>query len=138
MFDDFSMRATLASLVAQKVKNLPAMQETRIQFLGQEDPLEKTIATTPVSSPRESHGQRSLKGNSPRGRRELPTTGPLTLTSLSVLASWNGLSTVFPSRLQIGDGHVHRARFTADSRQDLQQNTGPAQRRLKGCVNTCG
>ena len=27
------------------VKNLPAMQETRLQFLGQEDPLEKGIAT---------------------------------------------------------------------------------------------
>ena len=29
------------SLVAQLVKNLPAMQETWVQFLGQEDPLEK-------------------------------------------------------------------------------------------------
>ena len=31
----------LASLIAQLVKNLPAMQETSVQFLGQEDPLEK-------------------------------------------------------------------------------------------------
>ena len=31
--------------VAQPVKNLPAMQETRVQFLNQEDPLEKEIAT---------------------------------------------------------------------------------------------
>ena len=30
-----------ASLVAQMVKNLPAMQETSVQFLGWEDPLEK-------------------------------------------------------------------------------------------------
>ena len=30
-----------ASLIAQLVKNLPAMQETPIQFLGWEDPLEK-------------------------------------------------------------------------------------------------
>ena len=30
-----------ASQVAQLVRNLPAMQETPIQFLGQEDPLEK-------------------------------------------------------------------------------------------------
>ena len=29
------------SLIAQLVKNLPAMQETPVQFLGQEDPLEK-------------------------------------------------------------------------------------------------
>ena len=30
-----------ASLVVQLVKNPPAMQETLVQFLGQEDPLEK-------------------------------------------------------------------------------------------------
>ena len=35
----------LASLVAQMVKNLPAMQGTWFQFLGWEDPLEKGIAT---------------------------------------------------------------------------------------------
>ena len=34
-----------ASLVAQLVKNLPTMQETWVQFLGQEDPLEKEMAT---------------------------------------------------------------------------------------------
>ena len=34
-----------ASLVAQTVKNLPAMQETWVQSLGQEDPLEKGMAT---------------------------------------------------------------------------------------------
>ena len=33
----------MVSLVAQVVKNLPAMQETRVQFLGQEDPLKKEI-----------------------------------------------------------------------------------------------
>ena len=32
-------------LVAQKVKHLPTMQETRVWFLGQEDPLEKEMAT---------------------------------------------------------------------------------------------
>ena len=34
-----------ASLIAQSVKNLPVMQETWLQFLGQEDPLEKEMAT---------------------------------------------------------------------------------------------
>ena len=34
-----------AFLVAQIVKNLPVMQETRVQSLGQEDPLEKKTAT---------------------------------------------------------------------------------------------
>ena len=34
-----------ASLVAQMVKRLPTMQETRVRSLGREDPLEKEIAT---------------------------------------------------------------------------------------------
>ena len=34
-----------ASLVAQMVKHLPAMQESQVQYLGQEDPLEKEMAT---------------------------------------------------------------------------------------------
>ena len=34
-----------ASLVAHIVKNLLAMQETQVQYLGQEDPLEKGMAT---------------------------------------------------------------------------------------------
>ena len=37
-----------ASLIAQSVKNLPAMQETGIQFLDQENPLEKEMESTPV------------------------------------------------------------------------------------------
>ena len=51
-----------ASLVAQSVKPLPATQETCLRFLGQEDPLEREMAPTPVSLPGESHGQRSLAG----------------------------------------------------------------------------
>ena len=35
----------LSSLVAQLLENLPAMQETRVRFLGQEDTLEKEMAT---------------------------------------------------------------------------------------------
>jgi len=35
----------VSSTVAQMVKSLPAMQETRVSYLGQEDPLEKEIAT---------------------------------------------------------------------------------------------
>ena len=35
----------LKSLIAQTVKNLPAMQEIRVRSLGQEDPLEKGLAT---------------------------------------------------------------------------------------------
>ena len=35
----------LASLVAQRLKHLPAVQETQVWSLGQEDPLEKEMAT---------------------------------------------------------------------------------------------
>ena len=35
----------ISHLVAQTVKHLPAMWETQVQFLGQEDPLEKEMAT---------------------------------------------------------------------------------------------
>ena len=53
-----------ASLVAQMVKNLPAVQETWVQALCQDDPLEKEMAqTTPVFSPEEFYGQRSLGGS---------------------------------------------------------------------------
>ena len=39
------MPSVQASLVAQSVKNLPAIQETWVRFLGQEHPLEKEMAT---------------------------------------------------------------------------------------------
>ena len=41
----YSLRYSWASLVAQVVKNPPAMQETWVQSLGWEDPLEKGKAT---------------------------------------------------------------------------------------------
>ena len=39
------MQWSLASLVAQMVKNLPAVEETQVQSLGREDALEKGMAT---------------------------------------------------------------------------------------------
>ena len=41
----FFLLHTLASLVAQMVKNLPAMQETWVRSPGREDPLEKEMTT---------------------------------------------------------------------------------------------
>ena len=63
-----------ASLVAQMVKNLPAVQKTWIQSLGQEDLLEKGMATHSSILPGEFHGQRSLVGYSPWGHKEPDTT----------------------------------------------------------------
>ena len=50
-----------ASLVAQMVKNLPAVQETWVGKI----PLRRKLQPTPVFLPRVSHGQRSLAGYSP-------------------------------------------------------------------------
>ena len=49
-------------------------QETRVRFLGQEDPLEEGMATHLVFLPGESHGQRSLAGYSPWGLTESDMT----------------------------------------------------------------
>ena len=45
-------------LIAQSVKNLPAIQETQVRFLGWEDHLEKEIATLSHILLGESHRQR--------------------------------------------------------------------------------
>ena len=66
-----------SSMVDQRLKHPPAMQETRVQSLAQEDPLEKEMQPTPVFLPAESHGQRSLVGYSPGGRKELDMTEQL-------------------------------------------------------------
>ena len=54
-----------ASLVAQMVKNLPAMQETWVQSLGWEYPLEEGMATHSSILARNPQGQRSLVSYSP-------------------------------------------------------------------------
>ena len=46
--------------MAQMVRNPPVMQETKVQSLGQQDPLEGAWQPTPVFLPAESHGQGSL------------------------------------------------------------------------------
>ena len=54
--------------MAQRVRSLPAMQETGVQSLGQEDPLEKEMATHSIFLQRKSHGllyQSILKEISP-------------------------------------------------------------------------
>ena len=43
--NSFQIIAKRSSLVAQTVKNPPAMQKTRVRSLGQEDPLEKAMSS---------------------------------------------------------------------------------------------
>ena len=54
-----------ASLAAQMVKILPAVQETQVQSLGRKIPWRKKFLPTLVFLPGEFHGQRSLVGYSP-------------------------------------------------------------------------
>ena len=56
------------------VKNLPAMQETWVRSLGQEDHLEKEMATHSSILAWRVHGQMSLVGCRPWGHKELDTT----------------------------------------------------------------
>ena len=63
--------------MAQKVKRLSTMQETRVQALGWEDLLEKQMATHSSILAWKSHGRRSLVGYSPLGRKESDTTEQL-------------------------------------------------------------
>ena len=53
------------------------MQETQVQSRGWEDPLEKEWQPTLVLLPGKSHGQRSLVGYSPGGRKESDKTEQL-------------------------------------------------------------
>jgi len=57
---------SIASLVAQIVKNLPTIQKTWVQSLDWDDPLEwLEWLPTPVFLPGEFYGQRSQAGDSP-------------------------------------------------------------------------
>ena len=56
------------------VNNLPLMQETWVQSLGREDPWRRKWQPTSVFLAWEIHGQGSLAGYSPWGRKESDTT----------------------------------------------------------------
>ena len=68
------IRSISSELVAQTIKRLPAVQETRVRSLGWEDPLEKEWQPSPVLLPGKFRGLRSLVGYSPWGRKESDTT----------------------------------------------------------------
>ena len=74
------------------------MQETWVQSLGQENALEKGMATTPVFLPEESHKQRSLEGYSPWGRKESDMTERL--TTHTALEKYDLMKQVIPSSSQ--------------------------------------
>ena len=68
------MELQRASLVAQSVKNLPAVQETGFDPWVGKIPWRRKWQPTPVFLPREVHGQSNLVGYSPWGHKELDMT----------------------------------------------------------------
>ena len=73
-----------ASLVAQMVKKLPAMWETWVQSLGQEDPLEKEMATHSNILAWRSQWTEEPDGYSPLGHKESDMTEWLILHNLDI------------------------------------------------------
>ena len=88
------------------VRNLPAMQETWVQSLGQEDPLAKGLATTPVFLSGEFPGQRSLAGYSPWGCKELDTWATNTYFILMSKDMRPGISLFRGSFLKSNNNHL--------------------------------
>ena len=74
-----------ASLVAQIVKNLPAMQETQVRSLGWEDPLQKGMAThSSIPAWRSPWTEEPGELYSPWGHKESDTTEPLSIHTHTV------------------------------------------------------
>ena len=88
-FNEEALLIIRASLVAQSVKNPPALWETWVQSLGWEDSLEKGKVTTPVFWPGEFHGLYS-----PWSHKELDTTD---FQFTSVISQTSGISKAKPS-----------------------------------------
>ena len=74
-----------ASLVAQMVKNLPAMQETRFDPWVGKMPWKREWLPTPVFLPGRPQGQRSLMGLSPWGHKESDMTVVMQHASVQLL-----------------------------------------------------
>ena len=89
---------TRASLVAQMVKNLPAVQEATFDPWVGKIPWRKEWLPTPVFLPGGFHGQRSLAGYSPwvTKSQTRPLSGPL------VFPWGEGPSSAQPSRVSQG------------------------------------
>ena len=78
LWKDFSqLRGSGASLVAQEVKCLPAMRETRVRSQVGKIPWRKKWQPTPVLLPGKFHGWSSLVGYNPWDHKESDTTEQL-------------------------------------------------------------
>ena len=84
----FLLQGSWASLLPWWVNNLPAVQETqetKVQFLDWEDPLEQEMATHSSILAEKSYGQKSLVGYSPKGHKELDMTEWINTQQMTLL-----------------------------------------------------
>ena len=87
--------------MAQAIKNLPAMQETRVRSLSQEDPLEKGMATHSSILAWRIPWTEEPGDYSPQRCKELDTTEQLILEKIRItLAKKQTLPTWIPQHLQ--------------------------------------
>ena len=98
--------------MAQQVKNPPAMQETQetwvqVQSLGWENPWRRKWQPTPVFLPGKFHGQSSLVGYSPWGRKESDTTEQLSMTDWGKNIILMLLCHTYKCKVLIEMKHVH-------------------------------
>ena len=80
---------TWASLVAQRLKRLPAVQETGLDPWVGKIPWRRKWQPTPVFLPGGSHGWRSLVGYSPWGHKESDTTERLHFHFIFINDEWS-------------------------------------------------
>ena len=94
------------------VNSLPVTQETWVQPLSWEDPLEKEMATHSVFLPGKSHGWGSLASYSPQSCKELDTTEQLTHKHKKTKGYrkkvWNeNQDTIKRRKADLGGGRTH-------------------------------
>ena len=85
----YPLQYSWAPLVAQMVKNLPAVLETSVRSLDWEDPWRQEWIPIPVIWSGEFHGQRSLAGYRPWGPKESDMTEQLSLGTITINRSLN-------------------------------------------------
>ena len=91
------------------VKNLPVMQETQVWSLVGKIPWRREWLPTPVFLPGEFHGQRSLAGYSPWGRKGSDTTEWLTLLLHATYIARHCSQHFMPFNSHINDHNNHAA-----------------------------
>ena len=110
----------MAHSLVQQVKNhLPVQesQETGVQSLGQEDPLEEGWQPTPVFLPEKYYGHRSLAGYMPQGHKESDMT-----EHTHTCTAWRQIRLKVPQKDQASRHRVGRRRSESREGQKVTIN----------------